>query len=223
MITENDILLALSTDSWFSPSRSKKKKIIKDKDGKEQIVAKSYYHVTPGGVRVRIRVSDHGTKLETWIKRGPNPAMSLQNLSVVFSDLPINYSLNTAGQIVGTDEKGNPIKKYTYFVVEQYLYLPCNISMNDFKRIINKIKTISSSIVFNDPLYKEPKKRASRTVLTPNDEEGEAVPQSTNPVHPRQTIVANNKEKEIDANGNIITESELRHIIREALITVLYS
>lgn len=44
----------------------------------------------------------------------------------------------------------------------------------------------------------------------PNDKDGTPIPSSTNPVHPRQTVVANNPDFEVDAKGNVIKDSRLR-------------
>lgn len=52
-------------------------------------------------------------------------------------------------------------------------------------------------------------------MLTPDDKDGNPISPSTNPVHPRQTIVANNKDKEVDFNGNIIEKQLYESIIKD--------
>lgn len=44
MLTKEQILLFLHTDSWFIPSKSDNKETITDYDGNAVEVSKSYYH-----------------------------------------------------------------------------------------------------------------------------------------------------------------------------------
>lgn len=230
MITEEQILLYLHNDKWFSPSQLHLKAKIKDESGKIIEVAQSYYHSFKSGEQISIRVSNHGTSLQTWVRRHYLPKNSLQNLSVVFSNELVSSKLQLAPvRKYGKDDKET--KEETYFVIEQYVYKMDSLSFNDFKKIINKIKSLSSETVFNDPFKKKPTKRANRMVLTPTDYDGNRIPPSTNSVHKRQTIVANNPYKEIGAKGEIIdnkkhnkmkhtvtlTEADLHRIIQECI------
>ena len=83
-------MLILYDDPWFSPSGSVKKKTIIDEKGKTIEVHESYYRKIRGGEQILIRVSNHGTSLNTWVKRKADPSKSLQNLTVVFSNEPIS-------------------------------------------------------------------------------------------------------------------------------------
>lgn len=205
MLKEDDVLLILHKDPWFRPSKSEKKKKILDDDGNEIEVAVSYYHEITNGGQILIRVSNHDTWLKTWLKRATDPSKSLQNLSVVFSDKPVKTDLLTEPVKI-TDKDGKTIYKHLYFVVEQYAYQMATLSKNDFLTFIKKLKTLGSDKVFKDPFKKKPTKRATRNVLTPQTMGREDIPPTNNPVHPRQTIVANNKDFEVDAEGNLIKE-----------------
>lgn len=218
MIQEGQILLYLCNDNWFRPSKSLTKKKIHDSNGNIIEVAQSYYHNFADGSQILIRVSEHGTSLQTWVKRRFSPTMSLQNLSVVFSDKPITSNVETE-TVEDYDATGNIIKKYVYFVVEQYAYNTQTLSMNDLKKIITKIKHLGKNTVFRDPLRKKVSKFATRKVLTPKDMHGNKISPSTNQVNLRQTIVANNPENEIDANGNIIKDSK-QYRRRKNIITL---
>lgn len=216
MITKESIAKFLSNDSWFRCSKSSSKIEVKNDDGTISYLPRSYYHVFKSNVaKIIIRISDHGTYLNTWVKSYTNPTNSLQNLSVVFSNGPIEFDRKI--------EK-LPNGKQVYFVVEQYVYRLDNLSINDFKRVVNEIKSLDNNNVFSDPLKKNPKKRAGRSVLTPTDiNTGKDIPPSTNTVHPRQTAVANNRYKEIDKDGNVIeiSQEDLKKIITESTFRVV--
>lgn len=218
MITENEILLILYKDPWFRPSESEHKKKILDDDGNEIEVATSYYHDTNNFEQILIRVSNHGTWLKTWVKRKRDPSKSLQNLSVVFSNEPVKTESFTE-PIEYTDKDGNVAYRYLYFVVEQYAYQMKNLSKKDFISLIKKLKVLGDDKVFTDPFKKKPKKRANRNVLTPQTMAGKDISPANNAVNPRQTIVANNKEYEVDAEGSIIKDSKqyINNIISEAI------
>ena len=232
MITKEQILLFLNEDNWFRPSRSDKTITITNRDGEKIQVSQSYYHTIGSTAKITIRVSDHGTYLNTWVRRINNPSQSLQNLSVVFSNEPVNFKRITQ-PIISYDSQGNKIENYLYFVVEQYVYRLENLSMKDFKKIVNRIKMLEQQGVFNDPLKKKPSKKANRTVLSPTDKYDNEIPNTTNPIHPRQTAVDANRKYEVDEFGNIIrdwvenknvirlTESDLKRIIIETLTEIL--
>ena len=212
-MTKNDILVILNNDSWFRPGQGQKKTTMVDNNGNTIEVSESYYHTFSSKEQIIIRVSDHGTSLQTWVKRRVDPSKSIQNLSVVFSNEPVNSNIKTE-PITVFDSKGNPKKTYIYFVVEQYKYRIDSLSKSDFKKFVNCLKSLNDNKVFSDPFRKKPSKKASRTILEPQDENGNPVPASVNNIHARQNIVLKNKNNEIDANGNIITEIITR-IVRE--------
>ena len=64
MISENDVLLILHSDDWFSPSKSEKTKIVTNKDGNVLEVAESYYHNLDGGGQIIIRVSNPNNEVD---------------------------------------------------------------------------------------------------------------------------------------------------------------
>ncbi|WP_407405141.1 hypothetical protein [Sodaliphilus sp.] len=235
MLTNEQILLFLHNDSWFVPSKSENKEIVTDSDGNKIEVSKSYYHRISDNCKIQIRVSNHGTYMNTWVKHRYDPTLSLQNLSVVFSNRPIEYKKVTEPQQI-ENEDGSISTVYTYFVVEQYVYKLDNLSIKDFKRVINQIKRLDETTVFTDPLKKKANKKASRNPITPNDIEDKPIPSTNNPVHPRQTIVRDNPNNEVDAKGNILPnesllhtnkivlkESQLRSIIREVIHKMFHS
>ncbi|MBR4388484.1 MAG: hypothetical protein IKT00_04815 [Prevotella sp.] len=219
MITENDVLLILHNDSWFEPSKSDKKKIIVDSDGNQISVAESYYHSHSNGSQIIIRVSNHGTSLNTWVKRRNDPSKSLQNLSVVFSNDPISSNVITE-PFRTLDGNGNIVEREVYFVVEQYVYRMDKLSKKDFKKFISKLKSLNDNTVFQDPLKKKASKKAARKVLVPQTSDGNEVPPTNNAIHPRQSIVVKNKEHEIDADGNVIKDNKaslINNIIAETI------
>ena len=222
MITERDVLLILYNDPWFTPSGSVKKKTIIDENGKTIEVPESYYRKIKGGEQILIRVSNHGTSLNTWVKRKADPSKSLQNLTVVFSNEPVS-SKRVIEPIEIEDTDGNVVEKNLYFVVEQYVYRMENLSKNDFLKFLKKLKMLDNNKVFTDPFKKKPKKKAARTVLIPRTTDEKEVPPTNNPVHPRQTIVANNKDYEVDADGNLIKETKrwLNQIVKEVIYEAL--
>lgn len=223
MITENDVLLILNNDPWFRPSNSENKKRIIDANGNQIDVAESYYHNTTDGTQISIRVSNHGTSLNTWVKRRTDPSQSLQNLSVVFSNEPISSKVMTE-PVRTQDESGNIIERDLYFVVEQYVYKMDNLSKRDFTKFIKRLKTLDSNTVFRDPFKKKASKRAARTVLTPQTSSGENIPPTNNPIHSRQSAVVRNKDHEVDAQGNVIKdgmERKINNIVVETIYRYL--
>lgn len=220
MLTNEQILLYLYNDEWFIPSKSTNKYKITLKDGQEIEVPKSYYHKFNNIGQIIIRVSEHGTYLNTWVKHKDDPTISLQNLSVVFANTPVEYSKKVEPRIV-KKEDGTITTAYTYFVVEQYVYRLDNLNEQDFNTVINQIKSLSNSKVFKDPLKKKPSKVASRTVLTPNDLDNNPIPSSANSVNPRQTVVVNNKDYEVDALGNILKNESFHYRLNRIIIETL--
>lgn len=215
MITQEQILLYLNSDNWFRQSHSRDKIKIKDNNGKNIEVARSYYHVIKKSAKIIIRVSEHGTYLNTWIKASDKPTESLQNLSIVFSNKPICYRRETEPEYK-LNKDGVKEKVYQYFVIEQYQYRLDTLSYKDFIKVIKQLKNLEINNVFTDPLKTKTNKRASRKVLTPTDAEGNDIPSSNNIVHPIQTVVASNPDNEVDKDGNII-EKKIREIIKEEL------
>lgn len=179
--------------------------------GIETDVPISYYHkMENNDYTILIRVSNHCIYLETWVRQSQKPDESLQNLSIVLTDVPCTYNKCTK------PVKVNGSMQYKYFVVEQYEYKLSNLDKSDFLKIIKVLQRLENEqVVFTDPLKKKPSKYAKRTVLTPDDKDGNPISPSTNPVHPRQTIVANNKDKEVDFNGNIIEKQLYESIIKD--------
>ncbi len=74
MVREDDILLILFNNPWFSPSKNGETKALTNEqgnpivgdDGKQIEAPLSYYHICSNGNRITIRVSNHGTALNTW-------------------------------------------------------------------------------------------------------------------------------------------------------------
>lgn len=219
MITTDYILRYLNNDCWFRPNKSKEKFRIKDERGNNLDVAKSYYHTFNNGMII-IRVSEHGTYIKTWVKSNYDPSASLQNLSIVFSNGPITYKTEIEPEFAIVN--GVTKLEYKFFVIEQYEYRLDNLNEKDFKKVISQLKTLDHNVIFQDPLKKKPSKKANRRILTPTDKDGNKIPPSN--VHPRQKIVADNPDKNVDANGNLIderkhqmvcNESELRAFVRK--------
>lgn len=209
-MTTTEILTLLYNNQWFTKSKSNNKTTISI-NGKNIEVPNSYYHkMKNANYTILIRVSNHCTYLQTWINANLKPDKSIQNVSIVLTDVPCSY--NKCIQ----PRKINNIDTYTYFVVEQYTYKLSNLSKSDFLKIIKRLQRIERDpIVFTDPLKNKPNKRARRDVLTPDDKDGNPIPSSNNSVHPRQTIVNNNKNNEIDFDGNIIEKQLYESIMKD--------
>lgn len=116
MLTKEQILIYLNNDSWFTPSRSNEKYKIQIGDNTTIEVAKSYYHIFDEIGQIVIRVSEHGTYLNTWVKHKDDPTISLQNLSVVFTNTPVEYSTKIEPREI-EKEDGSITTEYIYFVV----------------------------------------------------------------------------------------------------------
>ena len=215
MLTQEQILNYLYNDDWFRQSNSKNKIRIKNEKGEQIEVPKSYYHIIRGSAKIVIRVSEHGTYLNTWIKSTNKPDKSLQNLSIVFSNKPISYKRETEPNYK-IDKDGNEVEYYTYFVVEQYQYRLDTLSYKDFIKVINQLKRLEDDGVFSDPLRNKPSKKAYRNIVTPTDKFDKDIPSTNNPIHTCQTIVDKHRDKEIDKNGNII-ESKVKQLVMEEL------
>lgn len=215
-MTSDQILEILYNNDWFIATNKKFTKTIKI-NGKDTEVPVSYYHQMENGeYTILIRVSNHCTYLETWVRPKQFPEQSLQNLSIVLTDVPCTYDKRTK------PVKIKDVNTYIYFVVEQYTYKLENLSKGDFEKIIKRLKRLETEqIVFTDPLKKKPSKRAKRDVLTPDDKDGNPISPSSNQVHPRQTIVANNKDNEVDFDGNILEKNILYESIMKDISTII--
>jgi hypothetical protein len=111
-------------------------------------------------------------------------------------------------QIKPTKSKTTGNNEYIYFATEQYEYKIDNLNKSDFNKIINTLKKLNGD-VFIDPLRKNPSKRANVRILTPSDENGNKIPQSTN-CNPRQIMVANNPNKYVDKDGHVVEGIQIR-------------
>lgn len=230
MVTEDEILQILSQEPLLSPSESPHKKPIVDRDGspvldsngKQLELPTSYYCSFTNGTQLIIRASNHGTDLDTWVRHNPDPTISLQNVSIVFSNKKSEPELKTEPHEY-IDENGNTVKGYRYFVVEEFSYDISNFMKKDVKRIISQLKRLSefdanSEPVFKDPFKEKPKKRATPEILKPQDKDGKPIPKTTNKVSDRQSKLEESREMNTKVK---LSESQLRKIIRESLIRVL--
>lgn len=233
MVTEDEILLFLSNNDWFTPSRSDEKKHLKnrdgspmkDTDGNDIIVATSYYRSLANGTQVVIRTSNHGTDLDTWVRHNPDPTLSLQNASIVFSNNITEPKLKTYPHTY-TNDNGEEVKGYRYFVVEEFSYNISNYDINGVKRIINSMKNLEefdkeSEAVFQDPFENNSKKRAGVAVLEPQDSDGHDIPPTNNPIHPRQTQVVNKRKSQNESKLIQLSETTLKRIISESINNIL--
>lgn len=100
------ILEYLSNDGMFRPSASDEKIEITDKRGEKHQFPKSYYTNIDGLGQILVRVSDHPTYLNTWIKASSDPTKSLQNLNIVISDETEN-SVRSIDKSTVLDDEGN--------------------------------------------------------------------------------------------------------------------
>lgn len=218
------ILEYLSNDEWFRPSASDEKIEVYNNKGEKYYYPKSYYTEIEGLGQILVRVSDHPTYLNTWIKASSDPTQSLQNLNIVISDKAEN-SVREIDKSTVLDDDGNEIEVYLYFVVEEYRYKLAQISFGDFTKIMKRLKNLGNTPseqnrgVFTDPLKKKVERSAQRTVLTPTDKRGNDIlpPKDPNAIHPRQISVAQNKDFEIDKDGNPIKEGRINNENREIL------
>ena len=230
MVTEDEILQILSQEPLLSPSYSPHKKQIVDRDGrpvldsngKQLELPTSYYCSFTNGTQLIIRASNHGTDLDTWVRHNPDPTISLQNVSIVFSNKKSEPELKTEPHEY-IDENGNTVKGYRYFVVEEFSYDISNFMKKDVKRIISQLKRLSefdanSEPVFKDPFKEKPKKRATPEILKPQDKDGKPIPKTTNKVSDRQSKMEESREINMKVK---LSESQLRKIIRESLIRAL--
>ena len=237
MIREDEILLMLYNDSWFRPNKSVYKKPltdkqgnpILDKNGKQLEVPQSYYKTLKNGTTVIIRISNHGTDLDTWVKHNPDPTQSLQNASIVFSNELKDPELTTYPYTY-KDANNKYVTGYRYFVVEEFSYNIKNYDLKGIQRVIQSIKDLeiyddNSQPVFADPYENNSKKRAGIRVLTPQDEYHRDIPSTNNPVHPRQTQVAqDNKIQKESCNKRSkawVTENEIIQMIKESVEQII--
>lgn len=230
MVREDDILLILYNNPWFSPSRNGETKALTneigkpvvDENGKQIEAPLSYYHVCSNGNRITIRVSNHGTALNTWVKHSPDPSLQLQNVSIVFADGPVTSERKTEQQYV-LDTDGNKVKKYKYFVVEQFIYKIGNQTTKSIEKVIKSLEKLDkghSPSEFKDPLRKEKSKKAAKQILTPQDSNGEDLIPSINKIHPRQTQLLNSKKKTNEVFIRI-TESDIKWMVVECVKRIM--
>jgi|GEM_PF-3419991 len=230
MVTEDEVLQILNAEPMLSPSESHYKKKIFDRNGKPVLdsngqqleLATSYYCSFTNGTQLIIRASNHGTDLDTWVRHNPDPTISLQNVSIVFSDKTAEPEYRTEPHEY-LDDNGKRVKGYRYFVVEEFSYNIKNFMPKDVRKIISSLKRLSefdeaSEPVFTDPFANKPDKRAATSVLKPQDVDRNPIPKTTNTVSDRQSKLEERKHRPIK-----LTESTLRKVIRETLINVLYN
>ena len=98
-----------------------------------------------------------------------------------------------------------------------------NLSINDFMKFLKRIKSLDKDKVFTDPFKKKPSKKAKRNVLTPQNKDGEDIPSTNNPINPRQAIVVQNKDFEVDADGKLIKEinKHIERMVKESILKML--
>lgn len=232
MVREDDILYMLHNNPWFKPSKNGETKTltdaagnpILDENGIQVEAALSYYHICNNGNQITIRVSNHGTALQTWVKHQPDPALLLQNLSVVFSNGPVSSQRKTEAVDV-LDSEGNKVKQHKYFVVEQYVYRIDKQTPKSIEKVIKSLEQLDPSTSqkyvpteFKDPLRKQKSKKANVQILTPQDEDGNEVPSSNNPINSRQSDVVKKKQNEEIVR---ITESDLKRMVMETIRRLL--
>lgn len=227
MIREEDILLLLYNNPWFKPSRNGETKALTNrdgtpilgKDGKQIEAPLSYYHICSNGNAITMRVSNHGTALQTWVKHQPDPANQLQNISVVFANGPVHSTTRTeAIDVLNSD--GTKERQYKFFVVEQFIYQISNQSQKSVEKIIQGLKRMDEPksanntvpSVFKDPLRKDKKKRAGVQILVPTDTNGDDLSPSINPVHHRQSDLLKTLK---------INEGDLISLIAKSIAKVL--
>lgn len=212
------ILQFINNDGWLNASKSPELAELTDSKGQKYKFPKSYYRQISGFGTIRVRVSEHGTHLNTWVKpEHGDPTQSLQNLSIVLADGVPEYSLETDPRPV-PDGNGGEKLIHLYFVVEQYAYSLRQISLSDFKKILNYLKRLGDTAnqdnpgVFIDPLGKKKSKRANRKVLIPTDRQGNEIPMPSDPnaLNFRQRAVASDKDHEFDKEGNPIVDWRIR-------------
>ena len=228
MIKEDEILYILYNNPWFKPSKNGQTKVltdangnpILDSNGKQINASLSYYHICKNGNQITIRVSNHGTALQTWVKHQPDPTLQLQNISIVFSNGPVTSQRKTEAVDV-LDSNGNKVKKYKFFVVEQYIYYIKNQTPKSIEKVIKSLENLDSegkSSEFKDPLRKDKKKKANIQILTPQDIDGNEISNSNNPINPYQLNKIKRKQNESVIR---INESDIHKMVAEAIKKLL--
>lgn len=235
MVREDDILLILFNNPWFSPSKNGETKALTNEmgkpivgdDGKQIKAPLSYYHICSNGNRITIRVSNHGTALNTWVKHSPDPSLQLQNVSIVFANGPVTSERKTEEQYV-LDADGNRVKKYKFFVVEQFVYKIGNQTAKSIEKVIHSLEKLDpitnkkgeTPSEFKDPLRKQANKRAAVSILTPQDSNGKELDPSINPIHSRQSQVLKDKTNE-SIKTIRISESDLKNMVSECIKAII--
>ena len=229
MVTEDEVLQILNAEPMLSPSASPNKKPIFDRNGNPVLdsngnqleLPTSYYCSFANGTQLIIRASNHGTDLDTWVRHNPDPTLSLQNVSIVFSNSKAQPQYKTEPHTY-IDENGNTVTGYRYFVAEEFSYDISNFMRKDIKRVISQLRKLSefdesSEPVFKDPFENKPQKRARPDILKPQDKDGNPIPQTNNTVSDRQSKLEEGKRTRLK-----LSESQLRKIVRESLIAAIY-
>ena len=179
MITELQIIDYIISTNIFRPSKELVDFI--DEDGNVVKRPCSFYYKPPKTkTKILIRVSNHGTSFSTWVGRNkPDPRLSDQNLSVVFS----NNGVATSN-----------LKSSLFFVVEQFVYNNKQLTTKDLEKIINKIITLKDGELFSDPI-KKARKRPIKQLLIPTDYNDNELPIPSQGVNQRQIDLAKIKRE----------------------------
>ena len=206
MVSFDDAISVFRDNAGFEPNRNED----------------SYYRVynTSKGP-IQVRISNHGTKLWTWVKNSPiDPSACYANVCIVLSDDGTHHSNTTADmniyqkdengkKILDKDGKRIPIGRLDDFEVIQYVY-NLSILSNRNVGIINKmIQQIPTKSYYYEPLQTNPQKHAKVFKLIPNKPE-EIIKENTD-----TNMKTNNK------NVVRLTESRLTQIVSESVRKVL--
>lgn len=194
MLTDVQIIKFIKNTKLFRPSSELYEFI--DDDGKKVMLPCSfYYEPNTGNTSILVRVSNHGTSLSTWVGTyKPDPRLSDQNLSVVFS----NNGIATSN-----------LKSSLFFVVEQFVYNNKQLTTKDLEKIINKIITLKDGELFSDPI-KKARKRPIKQLLIPTDYNDNELPIPSQGVNQRQIDLAKIKREKGETD-----EAYSHRLIRE--------
>lgn len=151
----------------------------------------------------------------------------MQNISVVFADGPVTSERKTEEQYV-LDASGNRVKKYKYFVIEQFVYQIGNQTVKSVEKVINILEKLDpvtnnkgdAPSEFKDPLRKQANKKAGVSILTSQDSDGKELDPSIPPIHPRQSQILKDKTNE-SRRVIRISESDLRNMINECIKAII--
>lgn len=132
----------------------------------------SYYRVytTQEYKPIQVRISNHGTRLWTWIGRKYDPSRAI-NICIVFSqDGEFNSNTTVDMNLKYKNENGE-LKIFgqrNSFEVIQYCYNCQLLDIFDAREINKAIRSICKNKCFQDPLKNTPK-QAKVYRLTPNN------------------------------------------------------